>query len=829
MELVLGGDIRCIESEQAALLKFEGGFISPSNHFVSWTAEDDCCKWRGVGCDNLTGHVISLDLHSSNTYDNLHGELSPSLLDLPYLSYLDLSLNDFRQNCVPEFLGYLSNLEYLNLSHASFRGTLPDSLGNISGLQYLDLSGNGFFLRVNNLDWLSGLTSLKVLDLSGVDLSNTNNWLDAINRLTSLVELKLVACQLHKLPSSLSHVNFTSLKVLDLSYNSFNSEIPQWLFDIGHSLVYLNLSRNQLQGAIPNAIGKMITLISLDLFHNNLTGPIPTMWGLDQEEGDKNLGHSSLRELRFSCNRLNGSLEKGLAQLSDLVVLDIASNSVEGVITEVHLQNFSKLRVLDLSSNHITLNVSSNRIPAFKLDVIGLRSCKVGVTFPKWLRTQKNFSSIDISRTNISGIVPDWFWDSSLEIKKVSMSNNNLTGKVPDLSERHALSTLDLSYKAFRGPLPHFPSNMRTIYLAGNLFSGPISSFCDIMTENNVLSYLDLSQNNLSGPLPNCWTHGRSLIVLNFGTNRLSGTIPDSIGHLTHLRTLILEDNILHGELPSLRKCTDLAVMDLSRNSLFGDIPSWIRENLINLMLFILRKNQFGGSIPLQLCQLQLILGLDLSMNNISGKIPRCIDNFLTMAGVEDVHFYIYNPYARHNEKHLVHLISEKSKLIQSYIESERVRLISHYREIDLSQNQLSGVIPEEIGSLIKLKFLNISGNHLTGTMPNTISALRELVALDLSRNQLSCSIPTGMADLYSLAVFDLSYNNLSGKIPAGKQLETFDSSSYIGNSNLCGFPLEKKCLRRESYEYQNCLDGKEKKKVLKVKTEMGLENLHST
>ncbi|KAJ7968079.1 Leucine-rich repeat receptor protein kinase [Quillaja saponaria] len=230
MELVLGGDIRCIESEQAALLKFEGGFISPSNHFVSWTAEDDCCKWRGVGCDNTTGHVISLDLHSSNTYDNLHGELSPSLLDFPYLSYLDLSLNNFRQNRVPDFLGSLTNLEYLNLSQASFKGTLPESLGNISGLQCLDLSGNGFSLRVNILDWLSGLTSLKILDLSG-------RIPDSIGYGTHLRTLPLESNILHgELPSSLR--NCTDLVVLGLSVNRLSGDIPAW---IGENLINLML------------------------------------------------------------------------------------------------------------------------------------------------------------------------------------------------------------------------------------------------------------------------------------------------------------------------------------------------------------------------------------------------------------------------------------------------------------------------------------------------------------------------------------------------------------------------------------------------------------
>ncbi|CAI9779424.1 unnamed protein product [Fraxinus pennsylvanica] len=66
------------------------------------------------------------------------------------------------------------------------------------------------------------------------------------------------------------------------------------------------------------------------------------------------------------------------------------------------------------------------------------------------------------------------------------------------------------------------------------------------------------------------------------------------------------------------------------------------------------------------------------------------------------------------------------------------------------------------------------------------------LEILDLSRNQLSGEIPNSLADLNFLSVLDLSYNNFTGKIPLGIQLQSFNSSIYTGNSQLCGQPLAK-------------------------------------
>lgn len=144
----------CIKKERDALLEFKQDLRDPSNCLFSWNGQN-CCDWLGVRCSNQTGHVEKLDLHSqffctelkkgnkttfSCTRLHLGGKLNPSLLQLKYLSYLDLKDNDFQGIPIPHFVGSLSNLRYLDLSGSSFSGMIPPNLGNLSQLRYLDLN-----------------------------------------------------------------------------------------------------------------------------------------------------------------------------------------------------------------------------------------------------------------------------------------------------------------------------------------------------------------------------------------------------------------------------------------------------------------------------------------------------------------------------------------------------------------------------------------------------------------------------------------------------------------------------------------------------------------
>ncbi|KAG1355095.1 receptor-like protein EIX2 [Cocos nucifera] len=885
--------------ERIALLGFKEGLKDPSNRLSSWVG-DDCCTWKGVACDNQTGHIVKLDLHSRS----LGGELRPALLDLKHLNYLDLSMNKFGRIRIPEFMGSFRRLRYLNLSYAGLGGPIPHQLGNLSSLQYLDLSYNYYygdnfegpygFLTIDNALWISHLSSLRYLNMTLVKFREGGaRWLQAINMLPCIIEVRLPDCGIDTIPLSLPHVNFTSLSVLDLSVNSINSTIPGWLFNIS-SLEYLDLSDNNFWGIIPPAIKNLSSLQYLDLRANNFWGIIPPAiknlaslkvldlsynWflegnipavldglcklqyiGLSGINISKNLyefdevfttgciknsletldmsdnqisgylpdwlgDFRKLQTLDLSNNSISGPIPASLGRLAELVALYLGGNFLEGVVSEEQFANFTKLKYLDLSRNQFILNLTSDWIPPFQLQGLYIGSCKLGPRFPTWLQMHKNITDLDMSSTGISDTIPDWFWRSFSQMWWLNISSNGITGSVPDLTEFINLEYLNLSSNHFEGPLPHFNSSVLSLLdLSSNSFSGVIPS--DIGKSRPNMEYLslstnslsgeipssfchlgygalDLSKNLLSGELPDCWNHSSFLFVIDFSSNSLSESIPSSICSLPFLESLHLSDNNLSGELPlSLKSCVSLNTLDLGQNGFLGRIPTWIGESLLSLKILRLRSNKLIGNIPSNLSRLNSLQILDLANNKLSGTIPSSFGNFTAMKVSRKMVGTILENGTRYHEN---------MQVIIKGIDIEYVILLPLVIVMDLSNNNLSGRMPEELTNLFGLMSLNLSGNHLTGEIIENISALQQLESLDLSKNNLSGRIPSSIMALTFLSYLNLSYNNFSGKVPSGNQFQTFtDMSIYAGNPDLCGFPLPQKCKDDKTNQGPNVVGGDE-------------------
>ena len=91
--------VACAHKEREALLAFKQGITGdPGDLLATWKSDEpDCCRWGGVQCSNLTGHVLELHLVD----EALAGEISHSLLAFQHLEHLDLRLNSLQARDQP--------------------------------------------------------------------------------------------------------------------------------------------------------------------------------------------------------------------------------------------------------------------------------------------------------------------------------------------------------------------------------------------------------------------------------------------------------------------------------------------------------------------------------------------------------------------------------------------------------------------------------------------------------------------------------------------------------------------------------------------------------
>ncbi|CAI9774042.1 unnamed protein product [Fraxinus pennsylvanica] len=472
--------IRCIEMEREALLKVKDELIDEYGRLSSWGSEKykkDCCKWSGVICDNQTNHIVELDLSDMS----LRGNISPSLLEIQYLKYLDLSYNDFNYSRIPKFIGSMGRLQHLDVSYSNFSGEIPHHLGNLSELNFLSLDsfGDGS-LTSTSLDWLSRLHSLSNLSMFSVNLTMATDWLQTITKLTQLEYLNLDSCNLSMVLPPSPYNASNSLSRLVLSGNELSSSwIFPLVFNLSNSLSFLDLRSNKLQGEIPVSLRNMTSLTSLYLSNNQFTGEVPHL-----------ALPSSLSYLDLSNNMFTGTVTQCIGSLSKLEHLLLDSNNFEDIITESHFFNISHLRWLYLFSNPV--DFESERPFEYYGGFISAFVTWKGKE-AEYINTLHLVKLIDLSNNNLVGDVPAEI-ASLVMLVGLNISRNNLSGFLPTNIERlRSLDFLDFSRNHFSGGIPNGISQL------------------------DQLGVLDVSYNNLSGKIP------KSIHLLTFNASAFEG------------------------------------------------------------------------------------------------------------------------------------------------------------------------------------------------------------------------------------------------------------------------------------------------------------------
>ncbi|XP_027359027.1 receptor-like protein EIX2 [Abrus precatorius] len=865
--LCASSPVACIGKEREALLQFKASFTSdPSNRLSSWKGID-CCQWEGIACDNVTRHVVKLDLRNPCSPPSWPKFFDPpeecysddpfmrapnvdsSLLQLEYLTYLDLSGNRFNRSQIPMFLGSMQRLRYLSLSQSYLDGRIPSSLGNLKNLSLLDLSWN-FILEANDINWISQLESLEHLDMTGVDLGDAHKLFRVLNKLPSLLRIYLRGCNLHS--SLMPLVNLTKVQVLHLGENQLTLPLL-YGFQNMTSLVDLHLSGNQFDGSIPDAFRNLTSIQFLYLSDTNITS-IPSWFP----------NFNKLVHLDLSTNGLQGPIPDAFKNMPSIQSLELSGNHFTSVPSWFH--NFKKLKFLDLSLNGLhgpipepfrnmtsihSLHLSENNLSSVPLWLANLKLVDIDLSMnmlhgpiPEAFRNMTSIQSLQLSYNAFTS-VPSWFAElkslvyidlgqneltlmecslssmlkSMCQLKSLYLTENKLRGEPFGQRELSGCNTYDLeglylTDNEFSDQLPSWLGqleNLKNLDLSSNFFHGTIPFSLGKLSK---LRYLYLSNNKLDGTLPESLGKLENLQYLDLSNNSFIGLIPHSFNQLKNLESLDLSSNKLDRMISVGKEWSSimprLGFLNLSNNQISGSLSKYNVHIMPNLRSLILESNHISGSIPISLCQ--TIIGyLDLSKNNLSGEILNCWNHNL-------FHLNLANNQINGSlPENIGHIMPQMTNLLlgnnlvtgsipTSLCQMELVNLDlsknnlsgeipncwkdnNRWEEINLSSNKLSGVFPSSFRKLSSLLWLHLNNNNLQGELPVPLRSMKQLLILDLGENQFSGSIPLWTTNIFpSLQILRLPKNMLTGKIPSQLcQLTTLQILD-LSRNNLEGF-----------------------------------------
>jgi Leucine-rich repeat (LRR) protein len=568
--------------------------------------------------------------------------------------------------------------------------------------------------------------------------------------------------------------NLTGLTELFLNGNQISGSIPT---EIGNltQLQYLHLDNNKLTGSIPSSIGNLKDLKNLYLNKNNLSGEIPTSIG--------NL--SSLELFLVSGNQLTGSIPSSIGNLANLTNLSLFSNKLSGSIPS-SIENLANLQELSIYGNELSGNIPGQIGNLKQLQSIDLSNNQLSGTIPSSIGNLTNLQSLKLYSNQLSGAIPSSI--ANLTNLTILYLDHNNFDSLPDLSALSKLDYCHLQNNNFDfGDLQTADIKPSQYYYSPQANIGDTSYFKYI--EGNDYSFYDSVGG--TGNQYQWYKDGNAISgQTNKTLNITNASITDTGTYYCEITnssfsSLTLRTNDFHLKVYYTVNFTvkDVNLQTIENAQIIVSSPATTTDTL---------KTDATGkqSIDLRTENYKAITSKKgFIKDTVSFSVEKSEKNITiylnSVCNVQDSLSLI----ALYDSTDGEHWNDKKGWLTAPVCKWQGIWLNSDGKVymMDLSQINLSGRIPPQIGNFSDLKELELSDNNITGSIPPEIGKLSNLQYLRLREDHFSGKIPPEICNLKRLKSFDAKNNNLSGSIPS--EIGNIDSLTYLGlqNNNLSG------------------------------------------
>ncbi|KAF2458038.1 hypothetical protein BDY21DRAFT_303257 [Lineolata rhizophorae] len=402
---------------------------------------------------------------------------------------------------------------------------------------------------------------------------------------------------LKALPTGLRRLE--RLTTLNLSRNRLSSDVFNIISQV-ESLRDLKLATNALEGGLPDSIGKLTQLETLELQENKITSLPASLCDLTQ-----------LKILNASSNRLS-SLPADVFTTLSLQELLVSKNSISGTLIPFSVTELPRLQVLQVASNELSaLSGSIVEMPA-------LRSVDISANRIEALQDVSSWTSLVtlLAEDNKLSSLPDGF-TSLPTVRQVDLTGNDFSKVDERIAFMDSLSTFKIAANPLRDRkfLTMATEDMKDD-LRARLAppSHALSSTDPVDVEEQVPDAL---------ATPDDWTLSPSgtLDLSSKDLSSLDDAAFASFAGSHDIRQLALHHNSFTSTPPAISLAQSLTVLDLSHNQLSAAFTSAVTlPHLRDLRLAANRLPSLASVLEhLTAPHLQ---HLDAATNRLSGALP---------------------------------------------------------------------------------------------------------------------------------------------------------------------------------------------------------------